>query len=312
MGAWGAGLYQCDAAADLKDAIARVVRLPLSPGELAAILIDRNPAALDPADEDHSIFWLVLADQFHRFGIEERSALNRAVTIIDDGRDDAIMAELEMGEKDRAKRRMVLAALKGKWSAANSKRAKRHILKAPEPFVVGVGEIWTFPAQDGNPPNTYMPGAWIDRNFQPNGWAAFAVAANRHQLGWFAVSFVMRLHVDGSTRPDLDTCLAAPISGARYTLHGEKWPLDHVAGWVEVTRTGLRKMRAERIGAAGIDEEAVRRSVAGFELDAFAEPGSLAGRMNCWQREIGSARWQRYAAPLDIRLADLLLPKAVG
>ena len=64
MGAWGIGLYSGDFARDLKATISAVCRLPLDEESLVeAVCGSEASAAADPADEDHTIFWLVVADQ---------------------------------------------------------------------------------------------------------------------------------------------------------------------------------------------------------------------------------------------------------
>src|SRR5439155_815925 len=67
MGAWGIGLYSGDFARDLKATISAVCRLPLDEEALVdAICQSESSAARDPADADHTTFWLVLADQFEK------------------------------------------------------------------------------------------------------------------------------------------------------------------------------------------------------------------------------------------------------
>jgi hypothetical protein len=67
MGAWGIGLYASDFALDLRATVGAVVRLPLDEEKLvAAICAAEETTAENPADEDHTVFWLVLADQFEK------------------------------------------------------------------------------------------------------------------------------------------------------------------------------------------------------------------------------------------------------
>ena len=312
MGAWGYGLYQSDTASDLKAKLARFVRLPISADELAERIVSGEASATDPENEDYTTFWLVLADQFHRHGIEHQETFARALAILDGGADDRVMAELDMSPRDLAKRRKEVDALKAKWAVPHPKPANRKLLKAPEPFTLAEGDIWAFPVEDGNPPNTYFPADWIEQNFRPNGWAAFAVAANRHLLGWFAASFVIRLQADGPERPNLQSCLGSRISGTRYGYVPERLPPSHVAGWVEVSKPVLKKMRAEKIGTAAFDQDAVAKLIDGFVDDEAREPGSLASRMHCWQRVPGSDEWLFAAEPLHIALDDLLIRQGSG
>jgi hypothetical protein len=54
MGAWGVGLYSNDVALDLKSTVASVLRLPFSPDDALAVLVENEPALSDPADESYT------------------------------------------------------------------------------------------------------------------------------------------------------------------------------------------------------------------------------------------------------------------
>jgi hypothetical protein len=65
MGIFGPGLYSGDFAMDLRTNISAVVRLPFEPEEWVQILSRSNPSASDDqTNEEHTTFWLVVADQF--------------------------------------------------------------------------------------------------------------------------------------------------------------------------------------------------------------------------------------------------------
>ena len=73
MGSWGAGLYSNDIALDLKSAVAAIVKLPFESEQLIKMLAEAFPEeASNEANEDYTTFWLVLADQFHKRGIDCR------------------------------------------------------------------------------------------------------------------------------------------------------------------------------------------------------------------------------------------------
>ena len=93
MGAWGAGLYSSDMAADMRAVIKSALRLPFDEDRIVDVLRDceRN-AASDPNSEDHTTFWLVLADQFEKRGVAHAPTSEKAITIIDRG-DDLMMME---------------------------------------------------------------------------------------------------------------------------------------------------------------------------------------------------------------------------
>src|SRR5438067_9855238 len=88
MGAWGAGLYSSDMAADMRAVIKSALRLPFDEDRVVDILRDCDRAAADNAgDEDHTTFWLVLADQFEKRGVAHAPSREKAITIIDRGDD---------------------------------------------------------------------------------------------------------------------------------------------------------------------------------------------------------------------------------
>ena len=88
MGAWGHKLYDSDVARDVRDAFEDLARLPLDPAALVARALASHPGADDPDDEDHTAFWLALADQFHRYGIAHAPLFERANAIVDSGHDE--------------------------------------------------------------------------------------------------------------------------------------------------------------------------------------------------------------------------------
>src|SRR5690348_12203918 len=113
MGTWGVGLYSGDFAADLRGTIGAVARLPLDEEQLVeAVVSSEKSVASDPADEDHTVFWLVLADQFEKRGIVSRRVRDKALAIIDDGEDAAKMQALGMKAADLQKRAARLAELR--------------------------------------------------------------------------------------------------------------------------------------------------------------------------------------------------------
>ena len=65
MGFFGTGLYSGDFALDLRSTIGAVARLPFDDDKLLNILCETQPGiAGDPNDPDHTVLWLVVADQF--------------------------------------------------------------------------------------------------------------------------------------------------------------------------------------------------------------------------------------------------------
>jgi hypothetical protein len=78
MGVWGIGLYSSDFAQDLRSSVRAVARLPFEPDRLLELLCaTESSAANDPTDSDHTVFWLTVADQFAKSGIDCRRARDR-------------------------------------------------------------------------------------------------------------------------------------------------------------------------------------------------------------------------------------------
>lgn len=88
MGVFGTGLYSGDFAMDLRSAVSAVARLPFDGDRLADILCESEPTTANkPDDEDYTLFWLVLADQFVKRAIVCNRVRDRALAIIDSGAD---------------------------------------------------------------------------------------------------------------------------------------------------------------------------------------------------------------------------------
>lgn len=191
MGAWGIGLYSGDFAQDLRASVKAVARLPFASEKLLDLLRAAEPAAAhDAKDPDHTVFWLVTADQLSRRGIECRPARARALAIIDGGADLAAMAALGMDEKSLAKRRALLAELRARL-AAPAPEKKRAVLKAPEKIVLEAGQVLAYPVNDkGRAINPCLAGTkWEHLDaWRAAGWSACAVAETGHvfeYLAWY-------------------------------------------------------------------------------------------------------------------------------
>jgi hypothetical protein len=157
MGAWGTGLYSGDFATDLRNTIRAVARLPFPADRLVDVLCDCEPGAARAADDpDHTIFWLVAADQFWKRGIDSPRARETALSIIDEGRDRATVTALGMGAADLRRREKVLAELRGRLVTAAPSKA-RPILKAPQRYLMGIGECYAYPTSGGDSINPYFP-----------------------------------------------------------------------------------------------------------------------------------------------------------
>src|SRR5215470_4100049 len=119
MGVWGSGLYAGDFASDLRAAIGAVARLPFEADRLVDLLCDTEPtAAGNPDDEEHTTFWLIVADQFAKRGIGCDRVKTKALEIIDTSSDVATLERLGMKPAALRQRRKVLQELRARIVAA--------------------------------------------------------------------------------------------------------------------------------------------------------------------------------------------------
>jgi hypothetical protein len=189
MGAWGSELYSSDFALDVRGAVKAVARLPFPAERLLEYLRAEQPtAANDPKDADHTVFWLTVADQFAKRGIDSAGARDMALAIITDGADLAAMAALGMDEKSLVKRRAMLEELRRRIAEPAETAKPRAVLKTPQKLLLGVGEVLTYPVCKGDPINPYTVGKdWARvKAWQQDGWGAFVVVERGHVFDFLA------------------------------------------------------------------------------------------------------------------------------
>lgn len=183
MGAWGVGLYSSDFALDMRGCVDAVVRLPFDAEALLETIRQTEPASADdPADPDHTVFWLTVAERLARKGVDCPAARERALAIIDGGTDLAAMAALGMDATSLAKRRAMLEALRQRLATPVASEKRRGVLKAPQKLLAEVGEVLIYPVcREGarcQPINPYAVGkdwAWV-KAWKQDGWGAVVVA----------------------------------------------------------------------------------------------------------------------------------------
>src|SRR5690349_22866451 len=90
---------------DLRGTIRAVARLPFDCNKLVDILCEtERTAANNPNDEDHTIFWLIVADQFAKRAIVCDRARDKALAIIESGADIAMQEKLGMNPDRKSTR----------------------------------------------------------------------------------------------------------------------------------------------------------------------------------------------------------------
>src|SRR5262245_4947722 len=208
MGAWGAGLYSGDFGTDLRATIGAVLRLPFDADRLVDIVCDVEPASTSPASEEHTTFWLILADQFCKRGIVSERVREHALEIIDRGEDLAMMRSLSMNASDLRKRQKVLDDLRARLVAPGVSKP-RTVLREPQPLLMDVGDVIVYPTCHGRCINPYLtPGKQLEVLGQPwtqNDWGAAIVIDCGCAFGFLAWYRPITLVRALAGKPDIET-----------------------------------------------------------------------------------------------------------
>lgn len=269
MGVYGAGLYSGDFAMDLRGAVGAVSRLPFEPDRLLEILRETQPrAANDPADPDHTTFWLVVADQFAKRGIDSPEARNAALAILGNGTDLAMLENLGMKPPDLRKRRKMLEELRGRLAAPVVAKPRK-VLRSPQPFVMEVGDAFLFPTCAGDPINPYFASvektkihqhrltdgsiAW---GWQQDGWAAMVIVARGRVFDFLAWYKPLTLGRATREKPALQDLLG-----------DLRWKLGSGGA---CSPTHFRRLRLEKIGTLPIDSGKLREKFPDMKPERFA------------------------------------------
>lgn len=207
MGTWGAGLYDDDYAADLKNTIALLCKVPAEgPWFLEKLKAMHYDGHSDDVHE--TTFWVVAADQFERKGIACEEASATALDIIANGRDLAHAQDLGADEKFLKKRRQVLEELAGRLRAPRAIRSKSRPAKAPD-MVLSTGEIYVFPTMNRRGWHPYRTEQ--DGPFVPDGWGAIVVLATGRAFDWLPWCALSALTVNPERKPTFDDALQATL-----------------------------------------------------------------------------------------------------
>ncbi len=244
MGFWGVGLYSGDFAVDLRAAVTAVARLPLADDALVETLRStERTAADDPADSDHTTFWLVLADQLARRGVYPQEVRDRALRIIDDGLDLEALRALGAGPADLRKRQAKLQEIRAALVEAAPKA--RTTMSRPQPLPMAAGDVIAYPTSAGRPINPYYKSKALIPNWKHDGWGVFAVVECGHLFGYLAWVRVMTLDEARAEPPAMAALWAEPRG--RLQRAGTCSPAH------------FQRMEFERLGQLRIDGEALER-----------------------------------------------------
>jgi hypothetical protein len=289
MGAWGTGLYSGDFAVDLRNTIAAVTRLPLDEEKLVeAIVGTETSAATQTADEDHTVFWLVLADQFERRGIFSRRVRDKALAIIDGGEDAAMMRTLGMKAGDIAKRSTKLAELRARIAVQSEVSHPRKTLKAPEPYVFDLYGAYAYPTHAGQPINPYVTPKHFNRaEWRADGFGVTLIVGRGRAFEFLAWYRAVRA--------------AGPIAAipTRDMLRDLRWVAPPIYG--TCNRAHFRKMELVELDTFSLDPERISHffpHLAPGTSYAISDI-SIANRMETTRREV-RRRWRRPDGKLEL------------
>jgi hypothetical protein len=178
---WGIGLSG-DFAMDLRSSISAVARLPFDSDRLLDILCETEPAAANnPNDEDHSIFWQVVADQFAKRAIACDRARDKALAIIESGADIAVQEKLGMDRPGVRKRRKVEEEVRARVTAPPLSNRPRTVLKKPQALLMDVGDVFVYLTFGGRCINPYDASRELDRlgtmapSWKQDSWSAMVI-----------------------------------------------------------------------------------------------------------------------------------------
>jgi hypothetical protein len=273
MGVWGSGLYSGDFALDLRSSIRALARLPYDGERIVEILTDINPDVAEHREnEDHTTFWLVIADQFARRGIRSDRAKENALEIIDGGIDLETLSTLGMQSSDLNKRRKVLEGVRARATAPMAAHQRPHVLKKPQEFLMDVGDVLVYPTCNGKCINPYFKSKEQDSMFhggwKHGGWAA-AVIVDRGRafdfLSWYRPITVTKETIEKPTLME---------------LRGEvQWKLEPAG---TCSRLHWTRLELERIGRLSIDQNKLHRVFPGMRPGTInaIEDISIANRLS--------------------------------
>ena len=253
MGFWGTALYSGDFALDLRATISAVARLPFDTDRLVEILCETEPgAANNPADEEHTTFWLVVADQFARRGMVSDRVRERALEIITTDDDLAVMAGLGMKPADVRKRRKMLEQLRERILAAPANQ-RRTTLKKPQALLMEKGDVIVYPTCGGKCINPYFASKELDRQYTKDGprpwtqdgWAAALIIDCGQAFDFLAWYRPLTIVEARSEKPSVDSLRGAVL-----------WKLE-TAGTCSPSH--FTKMELQKIGTLPLDAEKVTK-----------------------------------------------------
>jgi hypothetical protein len=241
MGAWGPGLYSGDFACDLRSTVAALARLPFDGEKILEIARETGRRyANDPQDEDYTTFWLVIADQFQKRGIECAAATQTALEVIDSGADAAMMQKLGMSASNLRKRTAGIAELRQRI-ADGPARTTRRTLSKPQAFTMDIGDVFAFPTSQGQSINAYSADKHVF-GWSQDAWGALLVVDRGRAFDYLAWYAILVVKEELYEKPSMSSLARVPwtlrLSGTCSPIHFKRLELEFV-GKVEVDRDAV-------------------------------------------------------------------------
>jgi hypothetical protein len=182
VGVWATGLYAGDFALDLRSMIGAVAKLPFESERMLSVLCEAEPAAANREDDpDHTTFWLVVADQFAKRGIENKRVRETALMIIDSNSDLTMLERLGMRAEDLRKRSKVLKQVRDRIVAPTLRVKPRKVMSKPQQLLMNCGDVFVYPTFRGRCRNPYFVDPNKDKMgtasmpWQLDSWAAMVI-----------------------------------------------------------------------------------------------------------------------------------------
>ncbi len=275
MGVWTTGLYSGDFALDLRSTIGAIAKLPFDSDQMLDILCESERGAADRVDDpDHTTFWLVIADQFAKRGIDSKRAQKVALEIIDSKSDLANLEKLGMQAPDLRKREKVLEQVRQRITAPAVRASGREIIKTPQPLLMQTGEVLVYPTFGGRCRNPYVVNQDKDRMggaclpWQIDSWAAMVIIDSGRAfdfLAWYRPIVVARAMMEKPNMSALQEDLT--------------WRLTRAG---TSTASHFKRMGIEKIGSLAIDREKLKTCFGELPPGTSDAVGniSLANRMS--------------------------------
>lgn len=261
MGTWGVDLYQDDEAADIRDSVKSVLKIPVKGDRLLEILIEIH-GSQDIKEDESQTFWLVVADQFEKNGILCNQVFNNALHIIESGENIARLSELGLEEKQKLKRENALKSLKERINNPRQAKEIKSTGKLPE-IVVSVGEAYIFPTMRGMAMNAWFK-SWSEAQFEPDGWGALLVIQTGRAYEWFPWCSIASLTVPPEKVPTLKS-----VESSRLIYH----PQTEGAAICIPKKPHMKKMGMELLGTFNLNPEKAKACISKWSIQTALSCG---------------------------------------